>query len=422
MPSPTAAVSLASSYARFGAVRSYAVNYTIRVTGLRGEVEGEGAYQSQTAVYAKTTIVGGQPSGTDMVASLFLPPDLYVQQGDGTWFVQSPWNQGYRADQSLPGDPNHPLVDYTEFLRGVKNVEDRRDETIGGRTLARFHGEIDLASLSSLEAMGAGGTAEADVWIDPASALPATLEIRMSGSDGLDIIVNFVDFNKPATPPAAPADARPLRDAEFPEAPCTGDKLTGCLAAQTEITGVDSCAGSGRRVCLVPLGMIPPDLVDYLVTYYRDQFGLPVTVLWPIAIPAALEDPKRMQIDADGLITYMGTQFPAAYRDPQAVLIGLTPIDIYDATSHFRYLLGLRRNPTDPKAIVSSARLDPLFYGDPGDDDLLFRRTRKFVSKYIGLLYYQLPTSSDPTSPMYDSIRGPDDVDAMTDLIAPRLQ
>lgn len=418
-PAPMSSVSLASSYAKWSAVRAYGVNYTVRPAGASGGIRGEGAYQSQTAVYARATISGGPAAATDMVTSLFLPPDLYVQQGDGTWFVQSPWNQGFRPDQSLPGDPNRPLVDYAEFLGGLQGVQDRPDETVGGKTLARFHGEIDLASLSELAAEGATGTAQAEVWIDPDTALPATLEIRIRGSSGFDLVMNFVDFDKPVTPPAAPTDARPLRDAEYPDAPCTADKLAGCLAARTEITGADSCPGTGRRVCLVPLGMIPPDLVDYLVSYYRDRFGLRVTVLRPIAIPAALEDPKRLQIDADGLITYMGTQFPEAYRDSQVVLIGLTPIDVYDNTSHFRYLLGLRRNIYDPKAVVSSARMDPVFFGEPNDIDVYFARTRKLFSKYLGLLYYGLPTSDDPKSPMYDYIRGPGDVDAMGDLTVP---
>ena len=162
-------------------------------------------------------------------------------------------------------------------------------------------------------------------------------------------------------------------------------------------------------------------MVDHLVDYYRDQFGLSVTVLKATSIPADLEDPKRQQVAADKLIDYMGSLFPAAYDDPQAVLIGLTPIDVYDGTSQFRYVFGVKGTVSDPKAVVSSARMDPLFYSAPKDNDLFSTRTRKLLSKYIGLLYFQLPTSSDPKSRMYDSIGGPDDVDVMTEpLVVPR--
>ena len=76
-------------------------------------------------------------------------------------------------------------------------------------------------------------------------------------------------------------------------------------------------------------------------------------------------------------------------------------------------MFGVKRTPASPQAIVSSSRMDPLFYGQPQDDGVFFTRTRKLFSKYVGLLYYRLPTSSDPTSPMYDSIGGPGDVDRM---------
>jgi predicted Zn-dependent protease len=166
-------------------------------------------------------------------------------------------------------------------------------------------------------------------------------------------------------------------------------------------------------VCLVPLGQIPPAQVDALVAYYRKQYGLTVTVLTPAAIPASLEDPLRQQIDASGLIDYMGGLFPAAYGDSNAVLIGLTVVDLYDSTSTFRYVFGVKGSVRDPKAVVSTLRMDPRFYSEAQDDELLASRARKLLSKYIGLLYYGLPPSSDPASPMFDSILGPADVDRM---------
>jgi predicted Zn-dependent protease len=111
----------------------------------------------------------------------------------------------------------------------------------------------------------------------------------------------------------------------------------------------------------------------------------------------------------------MGTLYPAPYRDAHAVLIGLTVVDLYDSTSHFRYVFGVKGNASNPKAVLSTLRMDPRFYSEPADDALLAARARKLLSKYIGLLYYGLSPSSDPTSPMFDSILGPDDVDAMTE-------
>jgi len=113
------------------------------------------------------------------------------------------------------------------------------------------------------------------------------------------------------------------------------------------------------------------------------------------------------------MIEYMGGLFPDVYADQNAVLIGLTPLDLYDSTSHFRYLFGIKRDVSDPRAVVSSFRMDPQFYGDAPDEALYFSRYRKLLTKYVGLLYYGLPTSLDPKSPMYDHILGPDDLDRM---------
>ena len=197
--------------------------------------------------------------------------------------------------------------------------------------------------------------------------------------------------------------------------PCTGPETASCLETQTELQSIarGSCDGSERRVCIVPLGKVSPALVEHLVDHYADEYGLRVTVLTPGAIPQDMVSPQRNQIDAPTLGEYMGTLFPDAYRDPNAVLIGLAPVDLYDEDSHFRYVFGVKRTPTEPKAVVSTFRMNPESFGESRDDDLLFSRARKLVSKYIGLLYYGLPPSDDPESPLYNSILSTANLDNM---------
>jgi predicted Zn-dependent protease len=409
-------IALAMSDQKFENVSAYGVEYKIESNGSSDQVTGTAAYRGGAAVYARTRYDGDVPAD-GLTEYLFLPPDLYLQQSDGTWFVQSPWNQGIRPGEAQVTDPNEPLLSYSDLTSHVRELESRPDETSNGRTLARYKGKIELADLPSLGGKDAPGTATANVWMDRDTSLPDKVAIKLDGDQGFTLTISFIHYNEQASAPAVPENARPFRDAVFPDAPCTGSELAACLEAQSDVQGADTCAGTERRVCIAPLGKVSRDLLDHLVEYYRDQFGLSVTVLKPASIPANLEDPKRQQVAADGLITYMGTLFPEAYRDPQAVLIGLTPVDVYDGTS-LRYVFGVKGSPFDPKAVVSSARMDPLFYSEPKDNDLFFTRTRKLVSKYIGLLYYRLATSSDPTSPMYGSIGGPNDVDVMTEPLA----
>lgn len=211
----------------------------------------------------------------------------------------------------------------------------------------------------------------------------------------------------------------PAEDSGSVYPPCYGSELPACLGAQTELQGIarDSCEGSGRRVCLVPLGQVSPELIEHFVDHYAEQYGIPASVLAPVAIPRELVDPLREQVDGVTLIDYAGSLFPEEYVDSDVVLIALTPVDLYDRTSTWRFIFGTKGTYTDPKAVVSTFRMNPQTFGEPRNDELLFSRARKLVTKYIGLLYFGLPLSDDPRSPMYDSILSLDDLDKMQESL-----
>jgi hypothetical protein len=57
--------------------------------------------------------------------------------------------------------------------------------------------------------------------------------------------------------------------------------------------------------------------------------------------------------------------------------------------------------------------MDPQPYGETADEELFFSRARKLVTKYIGVLCYQLPEDDDPSSPMFHIPSGLDALDRM---------
>jgi predicted Zn-dependent protease len=61
--------------------------------------------------------------------------------------------------------------------------------------------------------------------------------------------------------------------------------------------------------------------------------------------------------------------------------------------------------------IVSAARMDPRVFGLPRDEDLFFTRVAKMVTKHIGVMYFSLPFSEDPTNVMYNEIHSLDALD-----------
>jgi hypothetical protein len=109
---------------------------------------------------------------------------------------------------------------------------------------------------------------------------------------------------------------------QLPEAECIGDAFADCLVAQTDITSTGMCESGGRRVCLLPLGHVSPALIQHLVTYYAEQYGLDVIVMPRTAIPSEVADDPRDQTDAVIMLEYMAHLSPAAFADPGATVIG----------------------------------------------------------------------------------------------------
>ena len=196
--------------------------------------------------------------------------------------------------------------------------------------------------------------------------------------------------------------------------PCTGPERESCLKAQTDFAPIaqTSCAGHGRRVCFVPLGQVDPELVLNLVKYYRDEYGLEIGVLTPSAVPAGMTNPDREQIDGESLSEYGGRLFPADFANPNVALIGLTPLDLYAEDRNWYFQLGNATWAPQAHAVVSTYRMH-LGTFRLVDDEHVFSRTRKLVTKYLGLMFYDLPLSEDPTSPMFGNILSVSDLDRM---------
>jgi predicted Zn-dependent protease len=364
----------------------------------------------------------------DEMGVLFIPPDLYMRAEDNRWYVLSPWDQGIPRDELPEFGPDAQIIDYGWITDELSDIEQLADGTIDGETYMRYGGTINPTESSSenpsdtigLRPFGIAGTLDIELWLHEETYLPRKMHVSVRSVGGesnslTDVTFEFFDYDQPITLPERPEGARPWRDLDMPEAPCTGAAYAQCLEFQDQLQSIaqDSCKGTDKHVCLVPLGQVSPALVQNLVDYYKGQYGLTITVLTPSAVPADIADPLREQIDAATLISYMGSLFMDEYSDPNVVLIGITPVDLYDKESHFRYLFGLKGTPTSPQAVMSTFRMNPAAYGETADDDLLFSRARKLLTKYIGILYYGLTPSDDPESPLYDSILSTADLDDM---------
>jgi predicted Zn-dependent protease len=399
---------------RFAEVETHRIRTHVGGARSVANLEMDGGYRDGETEYVRGTVTFAFDDQEITEEWLFLPPTLYYQDDEDAWWVLSPWNQGVRPGEDQGMFFEKPFIDFDTLSAELKELE-RSDVLLDGHAALKYEGVVPDTAISALEQDAEqGDETDIELWIDAATFLPLRVEFRVGGDA---VRVEYLDIDTEIVVPEAPSGARPFRDAELPDAACIGDAYAACLPAQEAIIGSPSCDGDGKRVCLVPLGQISPQLVQHLVERYAEQYDIEVTVLTPTAIPLEFADPLRQQVDASGLIDYMGSVFPEAHADPDVTLIGLTIVDLYDATSHFRYVFGVKGSPSDPRAVVSNFRMNPETYSEPANEELLFARTRKLVFKYIGLLHLKLQPSDDPTSPMFDSILGPDDLDRMGEAL-----
>jgi len=169
-------------------------------------------------------------------------------------------------------------------------------------------------------------------------------------------------------------------------------------------------AGVGR-LYFVPLGEFPAASVEHLVAYYRDRYRLAVETLTAVPLESAAVDLLRQQLVAEELVALVKRHHPRLAVDPEAILIALTPYDMYIRGHTWRFAFAWRADGRF--AVISSARMDPLNFGDPFDPDLLHTRLRKMTTKTIGIMHYRLPQSEDRSSVMYGPILGLDDLDSV---------
>lgn len=191
-----------------------------------------------------------------------------------------------------------------------------------------------------------------------------------------------------------------------------------------QISGTAAKPPTSGTLYFVPIGKFPATQYAVVTAHYAGAWHLPVRRLPPLPLDDSLWDRTRNQLVAERVIAKMQREYAGPAADPGAVLIGLTAQDMYREQSSWRYAFSHRDGGR--YAVVSSARMHPqslplhpphgsLFAWDLKDDELALCRLKKMVGKNIGVLYYRLPMNDDPTSLLYNSIGGPDDLDRIAE-------
>jgi hypothetical protein len=156
-------------------------------------------------------------------------------------------------------------------------------------------------------------------------------------------------------------------------------------------------------VVLVPLGGFPVDRANEIAAKEAADYGLPITVSSPLAIPSIAVDAGRGgQLTSERLAESIAAAHPEGYG--RTLVIGLTTQDLYLAgRPDWRFAFGGRNQ--SGVAVVSSARMGRFL-----DVDGEWNRLTKMVTRDIGFLYYGLRATSDPGDILYDNILSLEDL------------
>src|SRR5207302_4637339 len=98
---------------------------------------------------------------------------------------------------------------------------------------------------------------------------------------------------------------------------------------------------------------------------------------------------------------------------PNSILIGVTNEDIYISELDWKFALNFRQSPHE--LVISTARLNPAYYGQSASPSLLETRLRKLLTKNIGISFYGLELTSERGSVLYNDIEDMDTLDAISE-------
>ncbi|MGC8787072.1 MAG: archaemetzincin family Zn-dependent metalloprotease [Anaerolineae bacterium] len=133
-------------------------------------------------------------------------------------------------------------------------------------------------------------------------------------------------------------------------------------------------------IVLVPIGLVPAELLDHLASSLTSILGFPCSIAPSTPIPATAYDRRRGQYKGDDILTLLTRlEMPQAKR-----VLGIIDADCY--TPGLNFIFGqARMHGRD--AFIALPRLRQSFYGLPEDATLFKERVLKEAVHELGHTY-----------------------------------
>jgi hypothetical protein len=205
-----------------------------------------------------------------------------------------------------------------------------------------------------------------------------------------------------------------------------------CLKPDPEVLAAMTdplvCDVPEKLICLVPAGATSLEELRNIQANLEGTLGVDVQVLPPISLRPEAVDPGRRQYNGARVADQAYSTYAGRIGNKETVLIAVTPMDIYlPEVPNWKFAFGNRYQYPGgaPFSVVSTFRLADFTGGRLwlaqfvlGRNEAPVKdRTQKMVNKFVGLDYFGLPLSPDPSSPMYNHILSVTDLDRMDDTL-----
>lgn len=131
------------------------------------------------------------------------------------------------------------------------------------------------------------------------------------------------------------------------------------------------------KIKIVQVGNIQPNIMDIIARDLNRRFKSKFYAEGRIKLPEESLDKFKKQYNAEVIVKSL-----KANKGTNDRIIGITSDDLF--TKDLNFIFGLSGNDA---CVVSTARLDPQFYGSPTNFDLLIGRTSKEVIHEVGHMF-----------------------------------
>jgi len=131
------------------------------------------------------------------------------------------------------------------------------------------------------------------------------------------------------------------------------------------------------ELCLVPIGGLPKNALQWIEAAAAEWFPLPIRRLPPLSIPEGAFDSTRRQYQSVEFMKMLAKLAP----ENSSRILGVTDVDL--SIPMLSFLFG-QAQFEGPVAVVSLCRLHQEFYGLPEQENLLRERTVKEVLHELG--------------------------------------